>query len=443
METAVPVTYNVPNHDMNAVAPRRMMTPSHHDQNIAYFSNPSIPYSTALQPPPFSGFGHILNNHHHPSYQSYFSSNPNHHVNSHHPRLPIEALPVQPQLSDVRHVKSFIPRSIRPSPPKEDHMPHPPPQRINVAPARARNVTTQHDDPKGAAKPEVDFGTEVDTLMKTIQAKPQSSSPQVEHQLPPLQQKFNNGVPSWIQPAYANQMPGNQGIFPPPPPLPQDRIVSANQKPRRKYECTLPQCRKSFFQKTHLDIHMRAHTGDKPFTCKEPSCGQRFSQLGNLKTHERRHTGEKPYSCEICHKKFAQRGNVRAHKITHEQAKPFTCRLDDCGKQFTQLGNLKSHQNKFHTQTLRNLTLRFESIGNSDRMSPQDKELWDYFSTLYRNSNKGIKGRGKDRRVSTAKRSTSTYEGSVSDSDEDLKIRSRRYDRVSAVMTLGGEDLGR
>ncbi|KKZ60633.1 hypothetical protein EMCG_04706 [[Emmonsia] crescens] len=440
METAVPVTYNVTNHDMNAVAHRRMMAPHqhhhhhHHDQNIAYFSNPPIPYSTPLQPPSFSGFGHILNNHpHHASYQGYFNSNPNPHVNSHHPRLTTEMNPVQ-QLSDVRHVKNHNPRLIRPSPPKEDPIPPPPPQRVSVAPVRN---TTQHEDSKPTSKPEVEFGTEVDTLMKAIQAKPQSPLPQVEHQLPPLQQKFNHGVTNWIHPAYANQMAGNQAIFPSPP---QDRIPSSNQKPKRKYECNLPQCRKSFFQKTHLDIHMRAHTGDKPFTCKEPSCGQRFSQLGNLKTHERRHTGEKPYSCEICHKKFAQRGNVRAHKITHEQAKPFTCRLDDCGKQFTQLGNLKSHQNKFHAQTLRNLTLRFASINDSDRMSPQDKELWSYFSTLYRNSNKGIKGRGKDRRVSTAKRSTSTYDGSASDSEDDAKGRSRSYDRASVVMTSSSDE---
>ncbi|KLJ10625.1 hypothetical protein EMPG_14005 [Blastomyces silverae] len=454
METAVPVTYNVTNHDMNAVAHRRMMAPHqqhhhhhHHDQNIAYFSNPPIPYSTPLQPPSFGGFGHILNNHpHHTSYQGYFNANPNPNpqVNSHHHRLATETNPVH-QLSDLRHIKNPNQRLIRPSPPKEDTLPPAPtpaarppppprPQRVSVAPARN---TTQHEDSKPLPKPEVAFGTEVDTLMKAIQSKPQPASPQVEHQLPPLHQKFNNGVANWIHPAYTNQMAGNQAIF---PNAPQDRVPPSNQKAKRKYECTLPHCRKSFFQKTHLDIHMRAHTGDKPFTCKEPSCGQRFSQLGNLKTHERRHTGEKPYSCEICHKKFAQRGNVRAHKITHEQAKPFKCQLDDCGKQFTQLGNLKSHQNKFHAQTLRNLTLRFASIGDIDRMSPQDRELWSYFSTLYRNSNKGIKGRGKDRRVSTAKHSTSAYDGSHSESEDEAKGRSRSYDRASAVMTSSSDE---
>ncbi|PLB44559.1 hypothetical protein P170DRAFT_288329 [Aspergillus steynii IBT 23096] len=93
----------------------------------------------------------------------------------------------------------------------------------------------------------------------------------------------------------------------------------SGSKKKREYVCTLPECGKSFAQKTHLDIHTRAHTGDKPFICKEPGCGQRFSQLGNLK---RRHTGEKPFSCDICQKRFAQRESVRAHKITHQSRKP-------------------------------------------------------------------------------------------------------------------------
>ena len=60
----------------------------------------------------------------------------------------------------------------------------------------------------------------------------------------------------------------------------------------------------------------------------------------------------------------------------------------------------QSHQNKFHADSLRNLTLRFASMREGDPVTAQDKELWEYFATLYKNSNKGIKGRGKDRRIS-------------------------------------------
>ncbi|KAF2086959.1 hypothetical protein K490DRAFT_10151, partial [Saccharata proteae CBS 121410] len=178
------------------------------------------------------------------------------------------------------------------------------------------------------------------------------------------------------------------------------RPATSDREGRKRYQCNMPECGKRFYQKTHLDIHRRAHTGVKPFLCKEPSCGQRFSQLGNLKTHERRHTGERPYHCDICGKTFAQRGNVRAHKIVHQQIKPFCCKLENCGKQFTQLGNLKSHQNKFHAAVLRYYAQKFASYREGDPISPQDRELWDYFATYYKNSNKGIKGRGKDRRIS-------------------------------------------
>ena len=45
------------------------------------------------------------------------------------------------------------------------------------------------------------------------------------------------------------------------------------------------------------------------------------------------------------------------------------------------------------------LTLKFASFCEGDVISETDNELWEYFSSLYKNSNKGIKGRGKDRRI--------------------------------------------
>ena len=72
----------------------------------------------------------------------------------------------------------------------------------------------------------------------------------------------------------------------------------------------------------------------------------------------------------------------------------------------------KSHQNKFHQGTLRYLTQKFAHIREGDSVTIQDKELWEYFASLYKNSNKGIKGRGKDRRIWTvpsSNASTSSY----------------------------------
>ena len=38
-----------------------------------------------------------------------------------------------------------------------------------------------------------------------------------------------------------------------------------SQKVKKRYECEFEGCNKSFFQKTHLEIHNRAHSGDKPY----------------------------------------------------------------------------------------------------------------------------------------------------------------------------------
>ena len=67
----------------------------------------------------------------------------------------------------------------------------------------------------------------------------------------------------------------------------------------------------------------------------------------------------------------------------------------------------QSHQNKFHGTTLRNLTIKFASMPETEMLNHQDRELWSYFAALYKNSNKGIKGRGKDRRISTTSKASS------------------------------------
>jgi hypothetical protein len=72
----------------------------------------------------------------------------------------------------------------------------------------------------------------------------------------------------------------------------------------------------------------------------------------------------------------------------------------------------QSHQNKFHAVTLKYLTQKFATISPGDYVSQADKELWEYFASLYKNSNKGIKGRGKDRRISAVLSSASTHPSS-------------------------------
>jgi hypothetical protein len=60
------------------------------------------------------------------------------------------------------------------------------------------------------------------------------------------------------------------------------------------------------------------------------------------------------------------------------------------------------------------LTTKFANLQEGDPVTPQDKVMWEYFASLYKNSNKGIKGRGKDRRISTVPSSASSTTSSNS-----------------------------
>ncbi|KAA8643188.1 uncharacterized protein ATNIH1004_009950 [Aspergillus tanneri] len=421
MESTEPVTYEFPGHGVGAVAPRRMMT-SNLGHNFSFYANP-----TASFPLPFHqsssatySFHHTLNHHHHNQGYPHFYVTSHQPVNPQPVRLSSEPPPIQP-IPDIRPAKNAVNRMARDPLAKVETSSTS--QQASAA-VRPANVAARSRSPNAA---EVEFSTEVDVLMKAIQSKT-GVPPSNQHSLPPLQQLTHgstNGFPPYSITPSTNLRYTTMVDEPP-----------LRPGKKRKYACTLPNCGKSFAQKTHLDIHTRAHTGDKPFICKEPSCGQRFSQLGNLKTHQRRHTGEKPFSCDICQKRFAQRGNVRAHKITHEHAKPFTCLLDECGKQFTQLGNLKSHQNKFHAATLRDLTLKFSQVNGGESMNPEDRKLWEYFATLYKNSNKGIKGRGKDRRISPTSKSDPGFEARRRLDDGEDKIRRGSFED-SSIYTGG------
>ncbi|KAL7948982.1 hypothetical protein V8C42DRAFT_233923 [Trichoderma barbatum] len=218
----------------------------------------------------------------------------------------------------------------------------------------------------------INFKTDVDELMKAIQK--------------------TNTTEEYQQTPTPAQTPKN---YTPEAPV----LRTQSGKPRKQWVCDGPNCGKAFVQKTHRDIHRRTHTGQRPYVCDKENCGLTFSQRGNLKTHIRRHTGEKPFSCTACGKSFAQRGNLRSHEETHKGLKPFICRLDDCNKSFSQLGNMKTHQNNFHKPTLQKLTHMFVQFCEHGEVPDHYHDLFEYFQKHYKNSNKGIKGRGKTRAV--------------------------------------------
>uniref|UniRef100_A0A671S577 Spalt-like transcription factor 2 n=1 Tax=Sinocyclocheilus anshuiensis TaxID=1608454 RepID=A0A671S577_9TELE len=121
---------------------------------------------------------------------------------------------------------------------------------------------------------------------------------------------------------------------------------------RMQHACRF--CRKLFSTDSSLQIHLRSHTGERPYQC--PVCFSRFTTRGNLKVHFLRHREQNPelsfslFPCSLfaslCGRSFSTKGSLRAHLATH-RARPPNSRAQNscplCQRKFTNALVLQHH----------------------------------------------------------------------------------------------------
>ncbi|XP_050430422.1 zinc finger protein 91-like [Adelges cooleyi] len=79
----------------------------------------------------------------------------------------------------------------------------------------------------------------------------------------------------------------------------------------KPYVCQV--CNHSSATKHMMQVHMRQHNGEKPFSCDAPGCSFKTGDHNSLRRHKLRHTDDRPYKCTHCNYRCIQVTALKSH----------------------------------------------------------------------------------------------------------------------------------
>ena len=101
--------------------------------------------------------------------------------------------------------------------------------------------------------------------------------------------------------------------------LPEEVVPSLLAEGKSKHVCRI--CDMKFPTVSHLTIHFRMHSGEKPFICGICSLG--FAHRSHCMDHQRIvHEGERKHICKICEKAFSRMSGLKKHLESVHDVKP-------------------------------------------------------------------------------------------------------------------------